>query len=400
MNNTPPRSALEERVRRLLTPPGFFVGLVAGFVACCVAGRKAPTLLPIEDFQRFHRFLNPEGLYYATALQVRALARRELPCDKIGVIIGGSSVMQGVGQRAHAAWTIRLQQELGDEFRVVNLAMRGGAPNEHGQIAAEMMCRDGRKIVHVCDVFLHTFADAPDGNRDVYRYFFHDARARGLLLPLPERDRTMAALAHERRDDARFDELRIQTRANRWLSFNDLWHVIGYEHAFTVWHPFARKHPWRARKAWREPPLNRKPFLKIREKGLVAVAQQGTPYDREDLERLRAQVLQSVPEVLRPRTLAVVNRLNPEFLQVVDQDTPGFLEGYDRKVQDALAYLRAAGLHAVEGCVSLQAADFLDYGHLVASGGNKLAVELAPHIRALADELGYLERKTARRKRD
>lgn len=389
MNNENPH-AIEAALRKLLTPRGFFLGMVLGFAACCLAGRKAPALAPIADFQRFHRYLSPEGLYYPTALQVRALARRELPREKIAVIIGGSSVMQGVGQKVSDVWHHRLQQELGDEFRVLNLAMRGGAPTEHGQIAAEMMCLEGRRVIHVCDVFLHGYADAPDGNRDVYRYLFHDARARGLLLPYSERDQAMAKLAEERRDKSFFDELHIQTRANRWLSFNDLWHVVGYERAFTVWHFIGRHRPWRPRKLDKDPPPLIEEFLKDRERGLASVADQAKPYGPADWARVEAQVRQSVPEILRPRTLAVVNRLNPEFLQVVGKGDPEFQVGYDRKIQDAVTHLRATGLHAVQGCVTLEAADFLDFDHLLPSGGNKLAVELAPRIRELAHELGYV----------
>lgn len=388
MNNDN-QHALEELLRKLLTPRGFFVGVVLGFAACCVAGRKAPTLLPMADFQRFHRFLSPEGLYYPTALQVRALARHELPRDKIAVIIGGTSVMQGVGQNARAAWHLRLQQELGDEYRVLNLAMRGGAPNEHGQIAAEMMLRDGRRVIHVCDALLTGFADAPDGNRDVYRYLFHDARARDLLLPLAERDREIARLTGLRRDNTFFEELHIQTRANRWLSFNDLWHVVGYEHAFTVWQAFARHGPWRPRRLGDDRPVDVKRF-ELRERGLAAVAALARPYSPQDWAGVQAQVRQTVPQALRLRTLVVVNRLNPEYVQTIEQASPGFEARYRRKIREALAHLRKAGLNAVEGCVTLEPADFMDFNHLFAGGGNKLAVELAPHIRELARDLGYL----------
>lgn len=380
-------STLEDLLKRWLTPPGFFLGMALGFAACCVAGRKAPALLPICDFQRFHRFLNPEGLYFPTALQVRALARRELPRDKIAVVVGGSSVMQGRGQKADELWTKRLQTELGDDFRVLNLAMPGGAPNEHGQLAAEMLCRDGRKVIYVCDCFVNGFADAPDGNRDVYRYFFHDARARNLLLPHAERDRALADLAgHRGRHDA-FAELTIQTGANRWLSFNDLWHAVGYEHVFATWLKHARKTPWQARKRLADPPPDFKSFQRQRPEGLNVARDMCRPDSPEEYKRLARQVNSSVPAPLRSRTLAVVNRFNPEYLQTIESESAGACAHYEQRLRNLVNHLQATGLHAVAGCVTLSADDYIDLDHLFASGGDKLALELAPAIRQLAQNL-------------
>src|SRR5262245_25311365 len=162
MNEITTTPSLEERLRRLLAPLPFFAGLVLALALCCVAGRKAPGVYGFRDFRRFHSAINPEHQYYPTALQVRALARRELPRDKIAVVIGGSSVMEGIGQPVEQLWTRTLQQKLGDEFRVLNLAMPGGAPNEHGQLAAEMLCRDHPRVISVCDCRLHTYAASPD----------------------------------------------------------------------------------------------------------------------------------------------------------------------------------------------------------------------------------------------
>jgi hypothetical protein len=55
-----------------------------------------------------------------------------------------------------------------------------------------------------------------------------------------------------------------------------------------------------------------------------------------------------------------------------------------------VAHLRACGLHAVPGCITLDADDYMDRLHLLPSGGAKLALELAPIIRAHARRLNYL----------
>jgi hypothetical protein len=382
-------TTLEERLRLLLAPRVFFLGIVLGLALCCLAGRKAPGVCGFHEFHRFHDAINPRRLYYPTALQVRALARRELPRDKIAVIVGGSSVMEGIGQGVEDLWTRVLQERLGDDYRVLNLAMPGGAPNELGQLAAEMLCRDHARLIYVCDCWLHNFADFPDGTRPAYRYFFQDARARDLLLPFPERDAALAALAPERKAKDHFDELLLQTGANRWLSFNDLWHVVGYEQCFTVWHSLYASHPWQARKYKRDRPANVIAYQKDVEDYKAYLREASLPIPAEGWNAFTLGVRQSIPEPLRPKTLAVVNRVSPEILRQLAEENPAFAANYDKKIQDVVARLRSCGLKAVPGCTTLASRDFMDVHHLSGSGGAKLADELAPVIRAMARQLGY-----------
>jgi len=383
---------IEQRLRKLLTPPLFFLGIALGLALCSVAGRKAPKAVVFHNFKRFHRALDPESNYFPTALQVRALARQQLPADKIAVIIGGSSILQGVGQSAANLWTRRLQERLGDDYRVLNLAMPGGAPNEYGQLAAEMLGCDHAKIIVVGDCGLLGYADFPDGRLDDYRYFFHDAQARGLLLPYADRAEALQALAPERYAKKNLRELELQTRANRWLSFNDLWNVIGYRWCYTVWDELNHAHFWQPRR------LNRD-----RTATAIVPAQQTlrraqhADYLRqvvwsaslEDMRMVERQVRQSVPEALRPKTLAVVTRCNPELLAALAAERPDFSARYQDQVQKMLVLLRTCGLEAVAGCTTLTRDDFMDVNHPNASGGAKLADELAPVIRAMAHRLGY-----------
>jgi hypothetical protein len=392
MNEVRVPSSIEDRLRRLLTPLPFFVGMILGLALCCWAGRKAPKAFVFHHFQRFYRAIDPESNYFPTALQVRALARQQLPPDKIAVIIGGSSILQGVGQAAKDLWTVRLQELLGDDYRVLNLAMPGGAPNEYGQLAAEMLCRDHPKIIVLGDCGPQDYADFPDGTRDWHRYFFHDAQARGLLLPLAEREAALAALAPGRYANENLRELELQTAANRWLSFNDLWNVIGYQWCFTAWESLNHAHFWQPRRLNRD----RTPTAILPSEKAVTDAQYQDylrqvvlPAGPDDLRTIENRVRQSVPEALRPKTLVVVPRCNPDNLAVLAAELPGFSARYDDRIQQTLAHLRACGLHAVEGCTTLDRNDYLDVNHHKASGGAKLADELAPVIRDMARRLGY-----------
>lgn len=393
MSETVPSTTLEGRVKTLLTPRGFFVGVAVGFVTCCVAGRQLPKLLPMQGMARLHSYLNPQTLYFPTALQIRALARHELPRDKIAVIVSGNSIMQGGGQSDQNIWTKHLQQELGEEYRVLNLAVPSGAPNEFGQIAAEMLCASGRRVLHVCNCNPTFYAASPDGTKPIYRYIFHDAKARGLLLPYPERDAALAALEPKRVVEQAHEELLLQVQANRWLSFNDLWHVVAYEACFTLWTKSCLHQQWRARKHVPDggnAPRNQRDFAHWAQARRLLISH-ATPYAAEEWQWYARCVRQSVPEALRPRTLAVINRYNPRYVAKMALEEPDFPARYHEKMHQALEQIRGCGVRAVEAGGQMDPSDFADLQHLLASGGVKLARELAPAIRTLARDLGYVE---------
>ena len=386
-------TAWEAKLRQWLTPPGFFLGILLGFAACCFAGRKAASFFPFRDFARFERAIAPEGMYFPTALQVRALARHEIPKDKIAVIIGGNSILRGAGQDREALWSAQLQAKLGDDYQVLNLAMNGGAPNEFGQLAAEMLLKEGRRVLYVCNCGLTKYAQYPDGTKPEYRYFFHDARARGLLLPCADRDAALAELAPQRCEKEGYDELQLQMRANRLLSFNDLWHVLAYEVGSTIWVKYVGRKWWQPRKAFPEAhvdvrsPRNEKIMQLAR--GVIAHSAQpsAAPADRERFDR---QLRTAVPAPLRAHTLVTVNRFGPRDVAMMETTMPGVAAQLETNLRNVTAQLERCGLRALDGSARLSADDFWDHCHLLPSGGLKLADELAPAIRDLARSHGYV----------
>ncbi|MCS7046159.1 MAG: hypothetical protein NZO58_07370 [Gemmataceae bacterium] len=373
--------------RPWLRPGAFCAGVAGSFILCCVVGQRAPEWFPFRDFVRFHDFIEPESQYLPTALQLRALVRQHVPRDKIAVVIGGDSILQGIGQPVEQLWSRRLQELLGSDYRVLNLAIRGGAPNEYGQVAAEMLYHEGRRVLYLCDAWIHTYAAAPDGTRPAYRYIFHDARARGLLLDHPERDAALTALEPRRRAEEAFAERAFRSRANAWLAFDDLWHVVGYEAGMTVWTPRTSKHPWQPRRLWREVPLHTAAYRA----GITAyrdiVRSHCQPKSADYWHGFEETVRHATPLPLRPRMLVVVPRCNPAVLDQLSAEDPQAREKYGRELQTTLRHLRACGLNAVDGCATCSAEDYLDGNHLLPSGGEKLAEQLAPLVRSLAQGL-------------
>src|SRR4051812_152462 len=97
-------------------PRAFFCGFMIGFALLCVVGRMVSGTNYIQGFQRFHRYLSMDTLYYATASQLRSLAAASASNGQVVVIVGGSSVMQGVGQGSKELWTDELQRLLGPSY--------------------------------------------------------------------------------------------------------------------------------------------------------------------------------------------------------------------------------------------------------------------------------------------
>jgi len=379
----------EAALRRWLVPRVFFLGMVLSFAACCVTGRQIVKLLTFRDYQFLTEFINPLSQYRPTALQLRTLARRQLPREKIAVIVGGNSVLQQSGGPRTHPWIRHLERELGDDYRILNVAAPGAAANQFGELAAEMLYRDHPRLIHVCNCWCTGFSGAPDGASQ-YRYSFLDAQARGLLLESAERDAALAALEPARRARENGLELQLQAWANRLLSFNDLWHVVGYEALFTIWTEKCALAPFRARKNWTVAGSIQGKLMNDWQPQRPMLLSHAKPWTPVDEEMLGIQVRQAIPEPLRPNTLVAVNRSCPAYVRRLENEEPGFRARYDQRLHDMVTRLRNQGVAALEVGGSMDTDDFRDSVHLTASGGAKLAKELAPAIRALARRLGYV----------
>ena len=150
-----------------LAPRLLLLGVVASFLACCVAGRLLSRVNCLRNFTRFHPSINYQNLYYPTVSQVRSLARDTLDPDKVVVVLGGNSILQGFGQGAAGNWTRHLQELLGERFQVLNLALPNTIPFEFGAVAAEVLAP--RSPASALAQPLHLARDPGDGRRPRWR---------------------------------------------------------------------------------------------------------------------------------------------------------------------------------------------------------------------------------------
>ena len=400
----------------LLAPPPLLLGVVGAFVACCLAGRTVSQRNPYIDFHRFHWFLNAESLFYPTASQVRALGRDLLDRDRIAVIVGGSSILHGAGQRPEELWTRHLQAELGDDYRVLNLALPGCRPAEFGGTAAEILTRDFPRLIFVSDTFLG-YAYAPNPLSPSvrpagvplhahYGYFFWDAASKGLLPTDAARETAIAHWIRACGKEAHFAEQLREMRVDALTYSRDLWTTLGYT---TFWTGCTPPNALASRTL----PRRVFPDLDGRAANLPCAVRYTPARVAEMLAALRAEValgqwlLQHIagdhrsgpsvldrahglvfPPALRGRTLLLPARYSPYY---VNRLPPRERADYGAALAALVRELERAGFAALEIEAGYSDDDFIDHCHLNEAGGRKLAAEVAPAVRRLAHRLGYDE---------
>ena len=395
--------------RGWLSPPLLLLGVLASFVACCVAGRLASQQNPFPHFRRFYRQISTESQFYPTSHQVQALGRSRLDRDRIAVLVGGNSILRGSGQVPEKLWTCYLQDELGNGYRVLNLAQNGAYPAEFGGTAAEILARDYPKLIFVTSSLsmgsVFTALRSPKArvaaipSESFYGYFFWEAYTKGLLPADARRRAAIAAVAATRAGDAGFQE-QLRGLSVDALSYSRvLWTALAYSYFCTV---------------WVRPEVSQPPFTQPRRKlpdldgtkfppeflrsaayadPLVADMRAQIRIGKELDQRARAgAVLRDnemlfLPAALQGHTLMLVVPYSPYY---VARLTHAEQADY-RFVQSVLAReLRRVGFPTVEAGAGYTPADYADCKHLAESGGKKLAAEVAPAVRRLARQLGYL----------
>ncbi len=392
---------------RFVRPRALFFGAACSFLACCLAGRVGSQRNLFDRFERFHLYLNPSTYFYPTASQVRALGAARLEPDRIAVIVGGNSILYGVGQSEAEVWTRELQARLGDGYRVLNLAQWGAAAHECGASVAEALAAERPRLILIGLTCPTGFPGYADGL--TYPYFFWDAYYKGLLQPDPGRAKALAELPAERPGLPPLQEMRARALLNSGCYFDDLWTAAAYRCGGTVWNPAMPDSWYRPRRELGEPgssappPVGRRyaPEVLDREMKLVsgyfplgcrkdAAGRWAVDPSAPAWASLEENARRCFPEPCRKRTLIVVQTESPYYLDRLPADERALYFVLSRRTAEKL---EGAGFAALDMGDGFTAADFADRPHLAASGGVKLADRVAVRVRRLADELGYTRRE-------
>ena len=401
---SPATSAAEPASRPFFRPWTLLAGFGLGLGLMAWAGRTVIQRDLHPNAVRFHPMIAPDSQYEPTMGEMRAFVRARCRPDQILVIVGGNSILLGVGQPADRVWTKRLQEILGDRYAVVNLAFRGSSPTDGGAFVAESLRDEFPRQIYIANVATMQAADAI--GIESYRFFLFDAYYKGLLLPWAPRDQQLKIyLADPAFKTTRF-ERRLGAQADAVLHFRDFWNWWSMTKFFTFATPLQP-----------DPKLAYKPRAQFRDEEndfeATPFEQRFTPatiatdtinaqnYSAEGYsknangnwqlaEPTLAQFLNfassAFPDQLKPRTLILISRNSPFYSRNLATD----LQARDElSIAATLAGYKKLGYSALDYGQDFTIEDFGDRTHLTSAGGAKLAMLVAPKIQAMAAQLGY-----------
>ncbi len=391
-------------------------GLAVGFVGMCLLGRRAAHTVAHENFIRFTQYTSPESKYYPTVSEMMSIVRAKIKPGQILVVVGGNSILRGVAQTPDQVWSRKLQEKLGDGYCVVNFAFNSSLITDAASVAAEALSKEFPRQIYIANA-APTQAPTPGGS-SVYRWVYWDAYYKGLLLDAPAREKKVADTIYTRIPypdghvvypfRGNIQELKLAAWLDSWCYFNDFWNDVAYEDFNTVW---GNLMPGLAdfmqpRKNWRDPdpdgtqiPMTVR-FPATTLEGELANIRGNSQYafnkDAAGKWEIYLPLWDDVfqkgiqdifPPALKSRTLILLSGTATYYTRWLTED-----ERYRDKIAYEMAVQRwkAGGFDAMEYGRDFAIEDFYDRTHLTATGALKLSGMVAPKVREMAQQLGYL----------
>ena len=87
-----------------MKPIPFFLGLIIGISSLSIAGWTIQNTPLAQNFVRFHAYNNAEAGFLTTAAELATIIDQQPP-SRAYIIVGGSSVLNGIGQSRDLVWT-------------------------------------------------------------------------------------------------------------------------------------------------------------------------------------------------------------------------------------------------------------------------------------------------------
>jgi hypothetical protein len=400
--------AILQLMRSGLISRTLLAGVALAFIGLSLLGRQVSRENYHPNFTRITQWISPETKYYMTVDEMIAIVRSKAKPGQILVIIGGNSVLRGVGQPADKLWSLRLQENLGPGYCVVNLAFNGSLITDGASVVAEALRKEFPRQIYLANA---APTQSPTvGGSNYYRFVYWDAYYKRLLIDDPERNAVLTAQKAVPNLNAGLQELKIRSWLNSRLYFGDFWNKVTYETVNTIWAPwtpgptrfltprreFPDPEPDFLQMTWeqRYVPANLEiEMINVRGNSITAYRPQKDANGKWVLYEpvwnlFKEGIKGTVPPELRKRTLILLGRTSPVYRSLLKPD---------EVERDDLAYAKAVDAWEEVGFAALDfGRDFTrdEYGdrtHLTHVAGAKLATLVAAKIRSMSAELGYLK---------
>jgi hypothetical protein len=391
---------------KVLRPGYFLLGILLGFIFCCIAGHFISHKARLNHFTRFYLAIEPQTLYYPTASELLQTVIHKVPKDKILVLIGGSSILRGDGQNPDELWSNRLQELLGDKYKVINFASDGASFSSFGGVVFRMLREIYPKIIFVAAAYEFNSEGSLDG-LPPYDYLFWDAYYKKLFHPYPNELTVIKRLQQSEMHSSTGLEQHLMSFLDSYLYFRNLWNWVGYRFMFTMFSEFEFSKPFKARHTMYDDPIPLKyqnelvriyhddeHFQKNRE------LMEKIVHDVTDFSKNPAQVRSDIiengkngyNEVFsaqdRKKILMVQTTYNTQVIASLPKKLSDSYWLYTRKSTEMLQSLGYNSINVGKNVFSNE--DYKDLDHLRATGGNKLAMHVAKEVKLIAQKNKYL----------
>lgn len=372
----------------------FFTGLCLSFAGASLAGLHFARSEGFDHVKRFHQRLSIDGNFFPPMEMLENTVLDRWKPGQTIVIIGGNSVMHGIGQPETELWSLHLQELLGPAYIVSNLAFRGATTYELGGLVAESLIRQGYPVVYVTNARPGGLPRSFDGH---YAYLFWQALEKKRLIDTPERLADLQDWLRRipTRERLKAEEMQRAALLTRWTKTQSLWHWLGFNVLFTVWNPVSLPHWWAPKNELTDPEPFPRPIpdryppgdgemRMVRAQTDQAVQRDAAgklSYRDNCTDGLKVDIPKIYPAAVRPHVFVVLNQNSPYYRRQLSEE--------ERQL-DSKAHAHYASAWVLNGIQAKVIGedwldeDFADRAHLSPSGGRKLAVALAPEIRVLA----------------
>lgn len=389
-----------------LRPRHFLFGVFLGFVICCIAGYFVSTKARLSHFSRFFMEIQPQTLYYPTASELLQTIRHDVSKDKILVLIGGSSILRGVGQDPATLWSNKLQQRLGDKYKVVNYASDGASFSSYGGVVFRMLRDEYPKIIFIAASYQFN----SEGNMDglpPYDYLFWDAYYKKLFHPYKKEAELIKSIRKDEMGSSTGVEQHIMTYLDSWFYFRNLWNWAAYRGLFTVYSAYEFRKPFKHRRFFRDQeidPVYKKILINVNKdpehfKLFKDHIINGTASQMVDISKKPLQILPRVintgykgydevfQDIDRQKILMVQTTCNTHILNSVPKK---YRDGYWYINSESHKMIKSLGYNIIDVGEDFSGDDFLDVDHLLESGGTKLAEKVSKEVVRIAKVNGYV----------
>jgi len=173
---------------------------------------------PYANLSRFWVHQSADSNFFPTALETLTWTLNQIdPKDKV-IIIGGSSVIMGVGQTLPNSIATVLQMELGPTYKVINLALRGGTALGQGAYVASALQRRGFDVLYISDV--NPTVPPILTNTERYEDFFWQALSARMITPSTVESGLVQFPINERLILAKLNQVFRFAEAANFVSYN------------------------------------------------------------------------------------------------------------------------------------------------------------------------------------